>query len=176
MISDGDYEDDDEDDNEGRLGDSSTREGGDGFTVRRATCSFRLSKLEEQRAHAAHLALFLDEDLEVLVDDGDGEENSGSGPDGAHEVGQHGQRADAQTAERSRSGNVAIQLVNHGFFAMSSHDHLLFLQLLGDVLGRRTGDIDPRLGEKRARAQHEHDVQNSVHRILEHMREAFWWR
>jgi len=107
-------------------------------------------KLEEQRAHASHLALLFDEYLEVLIDDGDGEEDSSSGPDGAHEVGQNGQGADAQTAERSRRRNVAIQLVNHGLFSMSSHDHLLLFQLFGDVLGRRARHFDPRLGEEGA--------------------------
>ena len=38
------------------------------------------------------------------------EEDSGSGPDGAHEVGQNGQGADAQTAERSRRRNVAEEM------------------------------------------------------------------
>ena len=67
-------------------------------------------KLEEQRAHASHLALFFDEYLEVLIDDGDGEEDSGSGPDDTHEVGQNGQGADTETAERSRRRNVAEEM------------------------------------------------------------------
>ena len=45
------------------------------------------TQLEEQRAHSSHLTLLFDEYLEVLIDDGDGEEDSRSRPDGAHEVG-----------------------------------------------------------------------------------------
>ena len=74
--------------------------------------SFRRDKksrwgLEEQRAHSAHLTLLLDKYLEVLIDDGDGEENSRSRPDSAHEVGQDGQSPDAETAERRSRRNVA---------------------------------------------------------------------
>ncbi len=64
--------------------------------------------LEEQSAHAAHLALLLDEDLKVLVDDGDGKKNAGAGADGPHEVGQDGQSADAEAAESGGGGDVAI--------------------------------------------------------------------
>jgi len=46
------------------------------------------------------------------------------------EVGQHGQRADAESTECSCRRNVTIQLVNHRLLAMSAHDHLLLLQLL----------------------------------------------
>ena len=45
---------------------------------------------------------------------------------------------------------LPIQLVNHGLFSMSSHDHLLLFQLFGDVLGRRARHFDPRLGEEGA--------------------------
>ena len=45
------------------------------FTFQKVSCS------------CCHLALLLDKDLEVLVGDGHGEEDSGAGADGAHEVG-----------------------------------------------------------------------------------------
>ena len=66
-------------------------------------------ELEEQRAHSTHLTLFFDENFKVLIDDRDGEKDSRSRPDSAHEVGQHGQSADAKTAERSRRRNVAVK-------------------------------------------------------------------
>ena len=62
--------------------------------------------LEEQGPHAAHLALLLDKDLKVLVDDGDGQEDTGAGADSAHKVGQHGQGANTQTAKGRGSGDV----------------------------------------------------------------------
>ena len=37
--------------------------------------------LEEQRTHAAHLWLLLDEDLEVLIDDGDSQQDTSSRPE-----------------------------------------------------------------------------------------------
>ena len=37
-----------------------------------------MARLEEEGAHGAHLWLLLDEDLEVLVDDGDGQQNTSS--------------------------------------------------------------------------------------------------
>jgi len=130
-------------------------------------------RLEEQRAHAAHFTLLLDEYLEVLIDDGDGEEDARARPDGTHEVSQHRQGADAKTAERSRRRNVAIEFVDHGLFSVTSHHHLLLLQLLGDVFGRRSRDFDPRLGEEGARPQHEHDVHHRVDGILQHVSETF---
>ena len=45
---------------------------------------------------------------------------------------------------------------------MSSHDHLLFSQLLGNILGTAAGHINPGLGEKCARSQHEENVEESV--------------
>jgi len=46
------------------------------------------------------------------------------------EVSQHWQCSDAQSSERSCCRNVTIQFVNHRLLTMSTHDHLLFLQLL----------------------------------------------
>jgi len=46
-----------------------------------------LSGLEQERAHtSANLALLLHEYLEVLVDDGDRQQDTRAGADGAHEV------------------------------------------------------------------------------------------
>lgn len=45
--------------------------------------------LKEQCTHAAHLSLLLDEDLEVLVYDGDGEEDTSTGADSAEEIRQN---------------------------------------------------------------------------------------
>lgn len=89
--------------------------------------------LEEQCTHAAHLGLLLDEDLEVLVDDGDGQQDARARADGAQEVRQHGQRADTQAAERRRRRDVSVQLVDHRVVSVTAHHHLLFLQLLGDL-------------------------------------------
>lgn len=43
---------------------------------------------EEKSSHAANLTLLLDKDLEVLVDDGDGQQDPSSRPNGTQEVSQ----------------------------------------------------------------------------------------
>lgn len=62
--------------------------------------------LEEQGAHAAHFALFFHKDFKILVDDSDGQQDSGAGADGAEEVGHYRQPSDAQAAEGSGGGDV----------------------------------------------------------------------
>ncbi|GMR48758.1 hypothetical protein PMAYCL1PPCAC_18953, partial [Pristionchus mayeri] len=66
----------------------------------------------------------------------------------------------------------AAALVDHRLLTMSSHDHSLLLQLLGDVLSRRARHIDPRLREEGARSEHEDDVDDAVEGILEHVTEG----
>lgn len=89
--------------------------------------------LEQQRAHAAHLRLLLDEDLEVLVDDGDGEQDTRARADGAEEVGEDRQGSDAEASEGSRSWDVSVELVDHGVVSVAAHHHLLLFELLGDL-------------------------------------------
>ena len=89
--------------------------------------------LEEERTHASHFTLFLDEDLKVLVDDCDGEEDTSSGSDGAHEIGENGKGADAESSEGRGRWDVPVQLVDHGGFAVTTHNHLLFTKLLGNL-------------------------------------------
>ena len=72
-----------------------------GILLRKRACD-----LEKQGPHAAHLALLLDKDLQVLVDDGHGEKDTGAGADCAHKVGQDGQGADTKTAKGRGSGDV----------------------------------------------------------------------
>jgi len=132
-----------------------------------------VSALEEKGSHAAHLRLLLDEDLEVLVDDGHSQQDSGARPDGSHEVGEHGEGADTETAESGGGGDVTVQLVDHGSLPVSTHDHLLFPELLGHVLGGAAGHVDPRLGEERAGAEHEEDVEDGVYGIGQHRAQRF---
>jgi hypothetical protein len=44
--------------------------------------------LEEQDSQAAHLGLLLDEDLEVLVDDGNSQQDTGARSNSPHEISQ----------------------------------------------------------------------------------------
>ena len=45
--------------------------------------------LEEQCPHAADFALFFHEDLKVLIDDGDGQQDTGARANGSQEVGHY---------------------------------------------------------------------------------------
>lgn len=62
--------------------------------------------LEEQRSHAAHFALLLDEDLKVLVDDGHSQEDSRTRTDRTQKVGHHRQASYAEATEGSSCGDV----------------------------------------------------------------------
>lgn len=62
--------------------------------------------LEEQGAHAAHFALFFHKDFKILIDDGDGQQDSSAGADGAEEVRHYRQTPDAQAAEGSGGGDI----------------------------------------------------------------------
>lgn len=90
---------------------------------------------EQEGPHAANLALLLDEDLEVLVDDGDGKQDPSARTDGAQEVGQDRQGSNAQATEGRRCGDVPIELMDHGCLSVAPHHHLLLFQLLSDILG-----------------------------------------
>lgn len=119
--------------------------------------------------------MLLDEDLEVLVDDRDGEKDSGSGSDSSHEVGGDGKSSNAESSEGGGSWDVTVELVNHGLLTMTTHDHLLLLELLGNILGRRSGHIDPGLGEECARSEHEDDVDDAVDWVFEDVSKRLWW-
>lgn len=95
----------------------------------------RFERLEEHGGDSSHLLLLLDEDLEVLVDDGDGEKDTSSRSDGSHEVSGDGKSSDAESSESGGSWDVSVQLVDHRLLTMSAHNHLLLLELLGDILG-----------------------------------------
>ena len=53
--------------------------------------------------------LLLSYHLEVLIDDGDSEEDTGTGSDCAHEVGEDGEAADAHATEGGSNRDVAVQ-------------------------------------------------------------------
>ena len=50
---------------------------------------------------------------------------------------------------------------------MSSHDHLLFLQLFGNVPGSTSRNLDPSLGKQGASRQGEGDVNEGMNGIEE---------
>lgn len=94
-----------------------------------------INYLEKHAAHSTELLLLLDEDFKVLVDDCNGEEDTGSRANGTETIGQDGEGADAHASEPGGGWNVSSEFVSHRAFTESSHDHSLFFELLGDVLG-----------------------------------------
>lgn len=112
--------------------------------------------LEQQRCHAAHFALLLYKDFKVLVDDGHGQEDSGTRTNRTQEVRHYGQPSYTETTEGSGCGDVPaqrasmnalvydleasninltefvlpVQLVHHRRLPVPPHHHLLLLQLL----------------------------------------------
>ena len=47
-------------------------------------CKLFVECLEQERAHSSHLSLLLHEDLKVLVDDSDGQQDTGATADSAY--------------------------------------------------------------------------------------------
>lgn len=62
--------------------------------------------LEEEGSHAAHLTLLLDEDLEVLVDDGDCQQDPSSRSYSTQEVSQDGEGPNAKPTKGRSCGDI----------------------------------------------------------------------
>ena len=113
--------------------------------------------------------MFLDEDFEILVDNGDSEQNTSTRSDGTQEVSHNRESTNAQTTEGSGSGDVTVETLLHLVITMSSNDHLLFTELTGNITSRRTRNLDPSLGEEGTGTQHKGQVEESVERIREQL-------
>ena len=93
-----------------------------------ATCS------EDDRVAA--LLLLLGDLLEVLVDDGHSQEDTRARANGAHEVGEDAEGADADSTEGSCGVDVTGELLDHRLLSPALNHQVLVHQLLHDVLGR----------------------------------------
>lgn len=107
------------------------------------------------------------EHLKVLVDDGDGQEDTRAGTNGAHHVSNDREGSDEDTTGGGSRGDDALQLTVQTAFPMAGQDSLLLLELLGHITGRGARDLDPGLGEESADPQHEDNVDDKVNRVLE---------
>ena len=106
--------------------------------------------LRQKGGEAAGLRRLLGEDLEVLVNDANGHEDTGARANGAHEVSKDGEETNAETTKGRGSGNVAVELLEHRVLAVTADDHLLILELLGHVAGGAARDLDPGAREEGA--------------------------
>lgn len=118
-----------------------------------------------QDIHAHLERSFFLKRLKVLINDRDREQDTSTRTNRTEEVGHDRQRADAHTAERRGDGDVPVELLFNLDVAMTFDDHLLLLELLGNISGGRTRDFDPSLREQRASGEHEGDVEDGVQRI-----------
>jgi hypothetical protein len=132
------------------------------------------SQLEEETSKSTKLGLLLSDGLEGLVNGGNSQQNTSSGSDGAHQIGSNGKGSNAQATEGSGSGDVTVEGLSGALVTVTANDHLLVLELLGNILRAGARNIDPGLGEQGARSQDEGDVENSVERIREHITETAW--
>lgn len=131
-----------------------------------------MSNLAHDHAlEAGHVAL-LGGNLKVAVDDGDGEEDTGSAAQGAEEIAADGESTNAGTTEGGGSGDDALELLVHGFLTVTGHDETLFLELLSDIARGGAGDFDPGLGEDGAGDQHVHDEEGGLERVGEGLGDA----
>lgn len=85
------------------------------------------------------------------------------------EVSNDGEGTDAETTESGCDGNVSFEVVLKARVPGSDETHSLFLELLGNVLDRRAGDLDPCLGEVSTSGEDEEDVEESVKGISEYL-------
>lgn len=85
--------------------------------------------IEILKTEEAELAGFLLlKGLKVLIDNCDCEQDPGTRADRSHEIRQHGQGADAHSAECCSRGDVAVELLVQVGISVTGHHHLLFLQ------------------------------------------------
>mmetsp|Transcript_14671 Transcript_14671/g.32200 ORF Transcript_14671/g.32200 Transcript_14671/m.32200 type:complete len:216 (+) Transcript_14671:50-697(+) len=132
----------------------------------------RRQELRPPSEQCVPLLLLLVHHLKVLIDDGDGQENSGPASDGTQEISNNGQRANARTTEGRRRGDVAVQHPWQIGVTETRHHHLLVLELLGHIASRCSRDVDPCLGEERAGDEHESHIEDGVDRILPEIHEG----
>jgi len=114
--------------------------------------------------------------LEVLVDDCDGEEDTSAGTNSAHEVSEDGEGTDAASTEGCGSWDISIEVLDHGLLSLTLDDEFLVDELSDDVLGARTGDVNPDSGEECAAAEDEGGVDEGVNWISLDVVQALWWR
>ena len=56
---------------------------------------------------------FLGDHLEVLIDDGDGQKDTGTGANSTHEVGEYGEGTNAHATKGSGSRDVVVEVADH---------------------------------------------------------------
>ena len=70
--------------------------------------------------------------LEVLVDDSNSEEDTGSRPDGAHKVSEDAKGSNTDSTERGSCGDASTENADHGVLSDSTFEHQVLRHKLAD--------------------------------------------
>lgn len=103
----------------------------------------------------------------TAVDDGDGHEDTGSASNSTHQIGNNGQETENSSTKSGGSRDDALELLVHGTLTVSGHNHLLFLELFGNVPRAASRNLNPGLGEQCTGRQSEGDVDEGVNGVEE---------
>ena len=80
-----------------------------------------------------------------------------------HEISRHRQRSDAQASEGGGGRDVSVELVDHRLLTVASHDHLLLLQLLGDLKSTNISIHFPKKAKIHLKKLIEEEKKENVH-------------
>jgi hypothetical protein len=103
--------------------------------------------------------LLLGDHFNVLINYGYSKENTGSTANHSHEVAEHDKSTHAESTGSSSNVNGSSKLLDHIFFSPSLNHELLLLQLLHDIAGGLSGNVNPDSGEEGARDDHKDAVE-----------------
>lgn len=106
----------------------------------------------------------------------DSQQDTGTRAKSTEEIRSNRQSANASTTKSSGDWNDTLELLVHALLTVTSHNQTLLLQLLGNITGARSRNLDPGLGEHSASGKHEQDIEGGVERIDESIGKVEWGR
>ena len=110
--------------------------------------------------------------LEVLVNDGDCQQDTSTRANSPHEVCKDGKCTDAASTESCCSWNIPVQVLDHRVFSLTINHQFLVHQLPSNISWAWSWDVDPNSREESARGQHENGINHSVNWVFLNVIEA----
>ena len=98
----------------------------------------------------------------TAVDDGHGHQDPRPTSQSAHHVGSETQQSQRRTSEGRGGRDDPLQLLVDASLSVSGNDHLLVLELLGDLSRTGTRDFDPGLAKDGTGRDDKEDVEDGV--------------
>lgn len=129
----------------------------------------------EQSSSSFVLSFVLDDFFVQTVDNVDSEEDTSSWANGAQEIGENGQKTDADTSQGGGSQDVLFKFLVGSFIGVSLQEHTFFLEPGGNFLGSLSRDFNPGSAEECTWANNEKNVDNSMDRISNGFKESPGW-